>query len=102
MPQGIVENHAQDSSVSIHDGRLIPEGSWPQYERTWPDKPLVCQLFYQEHCWVATFGFRPSDEGTGKQMTEYRRQDRKRPPASSREASRAGKTEVGLYLPSVF
>ncbi|MCW2525563.1 MAG: hypothetical protein JWM76_423, partial [Pseudonocardiales bacterium] len=21
------------------------------------DEPLVCQLFHQEHCWLATFGW---------------------------------------------
>ncbi len=26
------------------------------YERTGTDEPLVCQLFRQEHGWLATFG----------------------------------------------
>jgi len=42
-------------SASIRSKRWIPEGVWPQYERTWLGESLVCQLFYQEQRWVATF-----------------------------------------------
>jgi hypothetical protein len=52
-------NHAVGGnrmSVPIRCGRRRLERSCPQYERTGTDAALVCQLFRQEHGWLATCG----------------------------------------------
>ena len=42
--------------VCSRSEQMIPEGSWPLYERIGLDAPLVYQLSRQGHRWVAKCG----------------------------------------------
>ena len=50
-----VQNVVRQFGLSPPRALKLEEGC-PEYERTGTDVPLVCQLFRQEHCWLATYG----------------------------------------------